>query len=843
MKFTKKCDSTQNKIRISNKRRSSAGMFYTSSAGAVTSLILMFVFSLTGTTNLFGLNGSAYADYTLSMTSSGAQSIDVAPSSSGIGTSIGEDAITVSTTCRSGYNLSMSTSVNDNKLYLDGNSSSGSYFSPVDGTSPLANSTNKWGYYFNDSSTAPTPSNVFSAIPALGSTAVIKSPLPTPSSTDIEDSFSIYYGVGVNSNLTPGTYKMKPDTNNSNADGTIIYYLTLANACLPRTYMQDVTEADLAELMPDDGDSTTLYDKRDDSDYQITKINDNYWMTQNLRITHTTGQPVGTILAENSNFSSNLTFNGDLTAGNSYTAKRYHIPTETDLSTLGLTANQVGVWYNYCAASAGTVCNNTEAKDATEDICPAGWRLPTSTEFSGITSSVNTFSPVAGGYYYSGALTATSTGHWSSTADTSGFTKQYLLVYKNSALLVSSDNKRAGLKIRCIYQPPEPDPCEGHENELYCKVKAMSKGKQTLAQLRAAITTDNSGVYEYNTSVFGAASDAASTSKIYYYRGILDNTVGYYGSDGDNAKYPNTVVLSSASSKSGLTTSDTCWRIVRTTGSGGVKMIYQGKWTAAGDSGNCKNSSSNANAVSSVYFNRRLSSSTNNYDTKGRIIYVGYNRSSTSSHQTGTSSFNNSTLFVNGTASNLRTQLESWYNSNMTAWTSKLETSAGWCNDRTTYSSTTTSSKTTSNIPYKTSSATVYFGPYLRNATTNSQPTLGCPNNTGYDLLTTSNGYIGVPSAPITADEAAFAGSGYESSYTPYHANSYLRSGAYFWLLSPGGRYSSGGVFAFRVASSGDLNSIDVSDANGVRPSISLNPGTTAVSGTGTATDPWIVNP
>ena len=372
---------------------------------------------------------------------------------------------------------------------------------------------------------------------------------------------------------------------------------------------------------------------------------------------------------------------------------------------------------------------------------------------------------------------------------------------------------------------------------LYDLVATQSKGTQTRAQLRVAITTDNSGVYEYNSSVFGTASDAANTSKIYYYRGILDNTTGSYGSDGDNAAWPNTVLLDTTGN--GKDTSDTCWRIVRTTGSGGVKMIYQGKWTGS----TCANSGTNANAVSSVYFNRRSTSSTNQYDTTGRIIYVGYNFSSTSSHQTGTSSVDNSTLFANGTKSNLRTQLESWYNSNMTAWTSKLEGSAGWCNDRTTYSSDTTSSKTTSNIPYQTSSATVNFGAYIRNATINSHPTLRCPNDTGYDLLTTSNGYIGIPSAPLTADEASFAGSGYGSGSTFFHANSYLRSGGYFWLLSPYYRSSSGGVTAFYVRQSSNLSYFNISGTEGVRPTISLTSGTTAVSGTGTAADPWIVNP
>ena len=39
----------------------------------------------------------------------------------------------------------------------------------------------------------------------------------------------------------------------------------------------------------------------------------------------------------------------------------------------------LGVYYNFCAASAGSYCySNDSGTDANEDICPAGWRMPTS---------------------------------------------------------------------------------------------------------------------------------------------------------------------------------------------------------------------------------------------------------------------------------------------------------------------------------------------------------------------------------------------------------------------------------------------------------------------------------
>ena len=178
------------------------------------------------------------ADYSLSLTSSGSQSIDIA--AAGTKTAISADNINVSTTCRYGYNFTINTSVNNNNLYLNGNSSnnaSGTYFTPVNGTTALKDSANTWGYYYNNAAptTAPTVSNVFNAVPTLNNPATIRTPLTTPSSTDINDNFNIYYGVSSSDTMPIGTYKMIPDTNNSNNDGTIVYTATIADACIAYT--------------------------------------------------------------------------------------------------------------------------------------------------------------------------------------------------------------------------------------------------------------------------------------------------------------------------------------------------------------------------------------------------------------------------------------------------------------------------------------------------------------------------------------------------------------------------------------------------------------------------------
>ena len=195
------------------------------------------------------VNDTSASSYTLTLTSSGSQSIDMSASA---GTAISSDAINVATTCRYGYNFTIGTSVEDNNLYLDGfdfNNTEGTYFEPVDGTSALNTSINKWGYYYNDN-TIPTSTSIFQPVPStLSDPATIKSPLVNPSSSDINDNFNIYYGVSVSPTMVEGTYKLIPFSETYDAgtgvgtivDGTIVYTATIAEACTKYTVHFDPT--------------------------------------------------------------------------------------------------------------------------------------------------------------------------------------------------------------------------------------------------------------------------------------------------------------------------------------------------------------------------------------------------------------------------------------------------------------------------------------------------------------------------------------------------------------------------------------------------------------------------
>ena len=381
---------------------------------------------------------------------------------------------------------------------------------------------------------------------------------------------------------------------------------------------------------------------------------------------------------------------------------------------------------------------------------------------------------------------------------------------------------------------------------LYDTVARMSKGKQSPDDLRAVITEDNSGVYEYDPDTYGVASDASNTYPIYYYRGILDETyvdsdeLGSVGSSGDGELYPNYVRLGN----------NTCWRIVRTTGSGGVKMIYNGLWNST--DGTCANSWNSA-SIGAASYNKGNPATVgdDDYGTLGFVVYVGYNYSNAYAynHTEHTELVNNSLLFGNEVSSNARAKTENWYANNMTNYTNKLESGAGWCNDRTTSANPSIDDTTT---PYSLSpSGGFMFGSGYRNIEIGGTLSLTCPNITGSDLLTVSNG-LGYPIALLTEDELALIGSGVGGYFHPdpttvtdrssnYSFDSYIGSGNSFWSLSPLRRDTDGKVVNFAIYGGRFSGNYRISGSHDIRPAISLIHSTSIISGSGTAEDPWLI--
>ena len=298
--------------------------------------------------------------------------------------------------------------------------------------------------------------------------------------------------------------------------------------------------------------------------------------------------------------------------------------------------------------------------------------------------------------------------------------------------------------------------------DLYDMIKDNADTTTTIDFSKTSVQDNNNGIY--------TTTDTESGKPVYYYRGNVDNRLIF---------------------------ANFCWRIVRTTETGGVRLIYDGKPS----NGQCNNTGSNSTIGSSAF------NSTYN-DAK----YVGYMYGSSIDDTANT---NDSTI---------KTFIDTWYKTNMTNYTSQLEDMV-FCNDRS----------------YTTSNSNLYFGARTR-LYTNKQPTLKCQNTK--DKFTVSadngNGVLTYPVGLITADELSYAGGVYYSSSSDINSSFYLYIGKWFWALSSAyfnGTYAG----EFDLYSDGSLHFNYVHNLAGVRPSISLKSGSEISSGSGTSTSPYIV--
>ena len=133
--------------------------------------------------------------------------------------------------------------------------------------------------------------------------------------------------------------------------------------------MQDVTNAELDAMMPNDGDTTKLADKRDGEKYLVGKLADgNVWLLDNLALDPTTVS-LATLQGNTNASDATLNYfkNGGgttsdqyVTAGvssnwstNSFSAPLINADYKNTVPPYapsdGLGSNKVGVYYNYCA--------------------------------------------------------------------------------------------------------------------------------------------------------------------------------------------------------------------------------------------------------------------------------------------------------------------------------------------------------------------------------------------------------------------------------------------------------------------------------------------------------------
>ena len=682
------------------------------------------------------------------------------------------------------------------------------------------------------------------------------------------------------------------------------------------------------------GSVTALTDTRDNNVYTVGKLADgNCWMMENLRLdaansTNSSlaqgfgGVFTGLANSESANFDEVTTANSKYSTSNitgsnqAYRIPRYNNDNTASRATSPTNGNAniygYGNYYNWPAAAATTIFGTMHQVSNTS-ICPAGWRLPTGGTKSYISTSEfwnlivknlnnnvkpanyssaerpyytndsnNEATPVAKALraypnnftyagYFSGSSTWNTQGtagrYWSATTGTDGVGAMRIIINDNTVTPGTTQLPTYNAtSVRCI------------NSTLHNKVASLTKGTQTVANLKAVITvptssdpttdTSNSGVYTYNSSssVFGTASDMNNDYPIYYFRGVLDTnldgTNSTHGSAGDGLYYPNYVRISYK--KNSTTTYDTCWRILRTTGSGGIKLIYNGLYGAT-TAGSCANPTTAARLASTSAYGVKGNSGQSTYWYRN-INRVGYTFNNTSSLQDSTTSTPVGTVFgstsnystTNTTNSNLKTNLETFFNTYLGggSYDDRFERNAGYCNDRSVYSNAAGSTAITNIVPYASSSATAYFGGYARHLNTGKKPTLACSrgrvdiyseNIYGEDLEG-GNYQLSRPIAVPTADELALSGLGKAATYgstttysSNYNYNTFTKSGGGFWTLTPSDRTAAGVTSMITPGSSGQFLQTNVSTAFGLRPTVTLIHDTIINGGAGTATNPWLI--
>lgn len=264
----------------------------------------------------------------------------------------------------------------------------------------------------------------------------------------------------------------------------------------------------------------------------------------------------------------------------------------------------------------------------------------------------------------------------------------------------------------------------------------------------------------------------------YYFRGAVDNNWVKFGKE--NGK-------------------DIYWRIVRIDGEGNVKLIYSGTIAPS------------AEEKIKIENDTTQLLNTTKYNVEHEFPeYAGY------VYTLG--EFNGNT-----TESLIKTQVDSWYESTLEAYSENIVTTK-YCVDREVYS-------------YNSPGYVKYDGEYVRgvllaygslyrlNKSTVFAPSLLCQS------VDTFSYDVGL----LSSDEVALAGGVWYRENSEY----YLNTNKEIWLITPQG-YTSVYSVTSCIFANGMLEDRSPTMTNGIRPTISLS-GQSIASGTGEYDDPYII--
>ena len=247
--------------------------------------------------------------------------------------------------------------------------------------------------------------------------------------------------------------------------------------------------------------------------------------------------------------------------------------------------------------------------------------------------------------------------------------------------------------------------------------------------------------------------------------------------------------------KNNLLYANLCWKIVRTTETGGVRIVYNGKPV----SGKCTNTTGDSTQIGTSKFNQG--------DDKKQ--YVGYMYG------------DDANPYQNNNDSDIKKYIDNWYKTNIKdkGFEGKIDKGAIYCGDR-------------REINYDT-----YFEYTTHNRVLKSnEPTIKCLIRDSYSVER-GNRKLKYSVGLLSSDEVILAGINKELLRT----GNYLFNNCYYWLMSP----ESFGISARLYLVSGGMGNITDGKTffsmGGVRPAITIAQSAPLLSGDGSQNNPYVI--
>ena len=382
-------------------------------------------------------------------------------------------------------------------------------------------------------------------------------------------------------------------------------------------------------------------------------------------------------------------------------------------------------------------------------------------------------------------------------------------------------------------------------NNTYANSYSSLVGKYLTSQNLSDTGSSTAGDMQTTTNLDSVYYVVSATSDSFVYKKLTSNkntTEAILASAEDD--YGTSYYFRGAINNNYVQFANKCWRIVRITGDGSIKLVLHND-NISNVSNPCSASNNSKTAAFARYSENSYKTAFNSsYDDNAYIGFM-YGTTGASDYASTHANTNKSTILTN---------LETWYKNNLSSYESKLA-DVIWCNDKDSINDMSYDPRSicSNAIIDESGRVALYHAAYKRIVSSGDsndlQPNLICTNDVSKLTVsdtTNGNGALKYKIGLLTADEVAFAGmSSLNKNFSSYLTEN--ASDGCWWTLSPAYfaylNMMDHDIIQAQVLEVGDSILDGSSDETiSVRLSIALISSVTISGGSGTSEDPYVVN-